>query len=154
MFTILTQQILLPQKSHECGFIFILCHKNYRKTTFNSGILHAKFAMTLCRWSHGITSTCPTIGMTSLRIPPDDTDATEEIRIIHVVSHIFIPPPDTTARSPASTGQILFIFYEIYRVDDSARCRINFAQKGIFLLRFRKFRICTLELTALGHGIK
>jgi hypothetical protein len=58
---------LLPQKSHECGFIFILCHKNYWKTTFNYGIPHAKFAMTLHRRSHDITSTCPTIRMTSQR---------------------------------------------------------------------------------------
>jgi hypothetical protein len=42
----ITSVFLLPQKSHECGFIFILCHKNYRKTTFNSGSPHAKFAMT------------------------------------------------------------------------------------------------------------
>jgi hypothetical protein len=41
----ITSVFLLPQKSHECGFIFILCHKNYWKT-FNSGIPHAKFAMT------------------------------------------------------------------------------------------------------------
>jgi hypothetical protein len=40
--------------------IFIQCHKYYQKTTFNSGIPHAKFATTLCRWSHDITSTCPT----------------------------------------------------------------------------------------------
>jgi hypothetical protein len=76
----ITSVFLLPQKSHEYGFIFILRHKNYRKTTFNSGIPHAKFAMT-SRWRYAdITSTCPTIRMTSLRIP-DDTDATEEIRI-------------------------------------------------------------------------
>jgi hypothetical protein len=121
---------LLPQKSHECGFIFIVCHKNYRKTTFNSGIPHAKFAMTLRRRSHDITSTYPTICMTSLRFR-DDTDATEEIRIPHVVSDIFIPPPDTTARSLDSTVQILLVFYEIYHVSDSAHSRINFARKGI-----------------------
>jgi hypothetical protein len=45
----ITSVFLLPQKSHECGFIFIPCHKNYRKTTFNYGIPHAKFAMTLRR---------------------------------------------------------------------------------------------------------
>jgi hypothetical protein len=70
------------------------------------------------------------------------------------------------ARSPDSTGQILFVFYEIYRIGDSARCRINFARKGIlvcvfksdfygvFLLRFHKFGVCTLEIADLGYGIK
>jgi hypothetical protein len=48
-FQAITSVFLLPQKSHECGFIFILCHQNYRKTTFNSVIPHAKFAMT-SRW--------------------------------------------------------------------------------------------------------
>jgi hypothetical protein len=64
---------------------------------------------------------------------------------------VSIPRPDTTARSPDSTGKILFVFYDLYRVADSARCRINFARKGIlvcvfscdfygvFWLRFRKF---------------
>jgi hypothetical protein len=46
---------------------------------------------------------------------------------------IFIFHLDTTARSPDSTGQILFVFYEIYRVGDSARSRINFALKGILV---------------------
>jgi hypothetical protein len=39
----------------------------------------------------------------------------------YVVSDIFIPPPDTTAWSPDSTGQILLVFYEIYCVGYSAR---------------------------------
>jgi hypothetical protein len=64
----ITSVFLLPQKSHECRFIFIPCHKNYRKTNFNYGIPHAKFAMSRRR-SYDITSTCPTIRMTSLRIP-------------------------------------------------------------------------------------
>jgi hypothetical protein len=42
----------------------------------------------------------------------------------NVVSDIFIWSQD-------STGQILLVFYEIYRVGDSARSRINFAMKGI-----------------------
>jgi hypothetical protein len=50
-----------------------------------------------------------------------------------MLSEIFIPPPDTTARSPDSTGQIL-VFYEIYRVGDSARSLINFAPKGILVI--------------------
>jgi hypothetical protein len=54
----------------------------------------------------------------------------------YVVSDIFIPPPDNTARSPYSTGQILLVFYEIYRVGDSARCRMNFARKGILVCVF------------------
>jgi hypothetical protein len=83
-----TTWFLLLQKSHECGLIFILCHKNYRKTTFNSGIPHAKFAMTLRRRSHNITLTCPTLRMTSLRIP--DTDATEEIGITHMLYLIYL----------------------------------------------------------------
>jgi hypothetical protein len=76
-------------RNHTSGFIFIPCHKNYRKTTFNSGIPHAKFAITLRRRSNDITSTCPTMRMTSLRIP-DDTDATEEIRITHMLYLIFL----------------------------------------------------------------
>jgi hypothetical protein len=48
---------LLPRKSHEWGFIFILCHKNYRKTTFNSGILHANFAMTSQRHYADVATT-------------------------------------------------------------------------------------------------
>jgi hypothetical protein len=67
---------------------------------------------------------------------------------------------DTTGRSPDSTGQILLFFYEIYRVGDSAGCtegnisvRIqNF--DVVFLLRFRKFGVCKLEITDFGHGIK
>jgi hypothetical protein len=85
----ITSVFLLPQKSHECRFIFIPCHKNYRKTIFNYGIPHAKFVMTLRRRSYDITSTCPTMRMTSLRIP-DDTDATEEIRITHMLYLIFL----------------------------------------------------------------
>jgi hypothetical protein len=64
---------------------------------------------------------------------PDDTDETGNPYYTYVVSDIFIPRPDTTARSPVSTGQI-------YRVGDSARCR--------------KFGVCTLEIVDLGHGIK
>jgi hypothetical protein len=40
------------------------------------------------------------------------------------------------ARSPDSTGQISLVFYEIYRVGDSARCRMNFTQKGILACVF------------------
>jgi hypothetical protein len=87
------------------SFIFILCHKNYWKTTFNSGIPHAKFAMTLCWHSYDITSTCTTIRTTSLRFR-DDTWRNRGNRIPHIVSDIFISPPDTTARSLDSTGQI------------------------------------------------
>jgi hypothetical protein len=67
------------RKPHECGFCG---SRNTRvmvfgqETTFNSGIPHAKFAMTLRRWSHDIMSSCSTI----LRFH-DNTDATEEIRI-------------------------------------------------------------------------
>jgi hypothetical protein len=51
----------------------------------------------------------------------------------HVVSDIFIPRPDITARLPDSTGQILLVFYEIYRVGDSSRSQINFTWKGILI---------------------
>jgi hypothetical protein len=54
----------------------------------------------------------------------------------YVVSDICIPRPDTTARSPDSTGKILLVFYEIYRVGDSECCRINFARKGILVCEF------------------
>jgi hypothetical protein len=55
----------------------------------------------------------------------------------YFLSDIFFPRPDTTARSPDSTGQIVLVFYdEIYRVGDSARCRINFARKGILVCVF------------------
>jgi hypothetical protein len=54
----------------------------------------------------------------------------------YVVSDIFIPCPDTTTWSPDSTGQIFLVFYEIYRVGDSARCLINFARKGILVCVF------------------
>jgi hypothetical protein len=90
--------------------------------------------MTLRRRSYDITSTCPTIRMTSLRFR-DDTEATEEIRIPHML-YLIIPPPDATARSPDSTRQILLVFYEIYCVGDSARSRINFARKGILVCVF------------------
>jgi hypothetical protein len=133
---------LLPQKSHECGFIFIPCHKNYRKQPlilkFHTPSSPYDIALTLHRWSH-IMSTCPTIRMMSLRIP-DDTDATEEICITHMLYLIFsyharIPRLD---RCGDSTGQLLLVFYEIYRVGDtcSARCRINFARKGILVCVF------------------
>jgi hypothetical protein len=59
---LLIHSIYTIMKPHECGFIFIPCHKNYRKTTFNSGIPHAKFARDdVRRRSYDITSTCPTI---------------------------------------------------------------------------------------------
>jgi hypothetical protein len=125
-----------PQKSHKRGFIFILCHKNYQKTTFNSGIPHAKFAMTLRRWSHDITLICPN----------NMYDVIEDLRrhwfnranpyYTYVVSDILIPSLDTTARSPDSTGKILLVFYQIYRIGDSARCWINFARKGILVCVF------------------
>jgi hypothetical protein len=54
----------------------------------------------------------------------------------YVVSDIFIPRPDTTARSTDSTGQILLVFYKIYRVGDRSRPRIKFTQKGIFVCVF------------------
>jgi hypothetical protein len=51
----------------------------------------------------------------------------------YVVSDIFIPCPDTTARSPDSMGKV---FNDIYRVGDGARCRINFAREGILVCVF------------------
>jgi hypothetical protein len=66
----------------------------------------------------------------------EDTDATGNPYYTYAVSDIFIPRPDTTARSPDSTGQFFLVFYEIYRVGDSARCRINFARKGILVCIF------------------
>jgi hypothetical protein len=35
-----------------------------------------------------------------------------------------------------STGQILLVFYEIYRVGDRAHCRINFVWKRILVCVF------------------
>jgi hypothetical protein len=55
-----------------------------------------------------------------------------------VVSEGASPPPDATARSPDSTGQILLVVYEIYRVGDSARSLMNFARKGIFKCAYSK----------------
>jgi hypothetical protein len=74
--------------------------------------------------------------MTSLRIP-DDTDATEEIRItqmlylMFLLNHAWIPQLD--CRTPQVK---LLVFYKIYHVGDSARSRINFARKGILVCIF------------------
>jgi hypothetical protein len=94
---VMSLQMKRYKKSHECGFIFILCHKNYRKTTFNSGIPHAKFAMT--NNTHDI-----------IEIPRWHWRNRGNPYTTYVVSNIFIPPPDTTARSPDSTGQIFLVF--------------------------------------------
>jgi hypothetical protein len=112
---------LLPQKSHSCGFIFILCHKNYRK------------AMTL-RWRrYDITSTCPTIRMTSLRFR-DDTDATEEVRFPHMLYLIFLyhpRKPRLNCRTPLV--KVCKFFTKYIALGHSARSRTNFARKGILV---------------------
>jgi hypothetical protein len=90
----------------------------------NFGIPHAKFAMTLRRRSHDIASTCPTIRMTSLRIP-NDTDATEEVRIAHMLYLIFLYHPGYHASIAGLHGSN---FVSFLHVGDSACCRINFAR--------------------------
>jgi hypothetical protein len=128
---------LLPHKSHECGFIFILCHKNYRKTTFNFGIPHAKFAMT-SRWRYAdlYNNTHDVI-----EIPRWHWCNRGNLYTTCCIRY-FYTTPDTTARSLDSTDQILLVFYEIYRV---CVCWSDF--DGIFFFRFRKFGICMLEIT-------
>jgi hypothetical protein len=126
------------RKSHECGFIFIQCHKNYRKTTPSSpwrrdeAKNNAKFAMT-SRWSYDITSTCPTIRMTSLRIPTTLTQQRKSVLHACCIWYFYTTPGYHGSIAALPTGQI---FYEIYRVGDSARCRINFARKGILVCVF------------------
>jgi hypothetical protein len=125
----ITSVFLLPQKSHEC-------HKNYQKQLFipefTRQVRH-DVAMTLRRRSYDITSTCPTIRMTSLRIP-DDTDATEEIRITRMLYLIFLCHP--TARSPDSTGVILLVCLRNISSWWCINCRINFARRGILVCVF------------------
>jgi hypothetical protein len=67
--------------------------------------------------------------------------------------YFYSPRLDTTARSPDSTGQILFVFYEIYRVGYSARCRVNFARKGILVCVFKSdFDRVFLQIWSLFVG--
>jgi hypothetical protein len=128
------------QKSQECGFIFIPCHKNYRKTTYGINFwnftrqVRYDVAMTLRRRRHDITSICPTIRMTSLRIPTTLTQQRKSA--LHILLLCCIWYFYTTARSPDSTttGQILLFFYEIYGVTLQGRPCAYF--DGIFLLRF------------------
>jgi hypothetical protein len=56
---------------------------------------------------------------------------TQQRKSVYHICYIwyFYTTPDTTARLPDSTGKILLVFYEIYRVGDSARSRINYARK-------------------------
>jgi hypothetical protein len=104
------------------------------KTTFNSRVPRAKFAMTLRRRSHDITSTCPTIRMTSLRIP-DDTDATEEICITHMLYLIILYHPGYHGSIAGlyRSNFVMFFTKYIALVIASARSRINFAPKGILV---------------------
>jgi hypothetical protein len=129
----ITSVFLLSQKSHECGFIFILCHKNYQKTTFNSGIPHAKFAMT-SRWSYADVATTSRRSVQQYAWRHWDSTMTlmqQRKSVYHIccIWYFYTTP----ARSTDSTGQILLVFYEIYRFGDSARSRINFARKGILV---------------------
>jgi hypothetical protein len=124
----ITSVFLLPQKSHECGFIFIPCHKNYRKNTFNSGNPHAKFAMT-SRWRYATTSRRP-VQQYAWRHWGSRRHWRNRGNpyYTYVVSDIF--------GSIAGLHGSNFVFYEIYRVGDSSRCRINFARKGILVCVF------------------
>jgi hypothetical protein len=135
-------------KPHECGF-----WNSTRQVRHD-------IVMTLCQRSHDIMSTCPTIRMTSLRIHAD-TDATVEICTPHMLYLIFLLHP---ARSPYTTGRSPWSYFVSFLWNIS-RLRISFARKGIllyvhwsdfdwvFLLIVRKFGVCTLEITDLGHGI-
>jgi hypothetical protein len=122
-----------------CGFIFILCHKNYRKTTFNSGIPHAKFART-SRWQNADVATTSHRPVQQYAWCHWDSamTLTQQRKSVYHICCIwyFYTTPDTTAQSPDSTGQILLVFYEIYRVGDRACSWINFARKGIIVCIF------------------
>jgi alkylhydroperoxidase family enzyme len=89
------------QKSHECGFIFILCHKNHRKTTFNSGIPHAKFAM-MSRWRYadGATTSRRPVQQYAWHHWGSPTTLTQQRKsVLHVCCiWYFYTTPDTTAR--------------------------------------------------------
>jgi hypothetical protein len=101
----ITSVFLLPQKSHSCGFIFILCHKNYRKTTFNFGIPHSKFA-------DGATTSRRPVQQYAWRHWGSPMTLTQQRKsVLHICCiWYFYTMPDTTARSPYSTGQIVFSF--------------------------------------------
>jgi hypothetical protein len=100
---------MLPQKSHECGFIFILCHKNYRKTTFDSGIPHAKFATTsrCCYADVATTSRRPVQQYAWRHWDSAMTLTQQEIRIPHMLYLIFLYPP-RIPRLDRRTPQVKF----------------------------------------------
>jgi hypothetical protein len=105
--------------------------------------------MTLRRRSYDITSTCPTIRMTSLRFR-DDTDATEEIRIPHMLYLIFLYHPGYHGSIAGLHGSN-FVSYEIYHVGDSAHCRINFAWKGILVAYSKVILTGYFEFVRVGN---